>query len=66
MLKFILGIVMGAAAVIFAAQNTEITTVGFLAWQITMSRSLMILIVLFFGIVIGWIVGGLGRRRAYR
>jgi uncharacterized integral membrane protein len=66
MLRFILGIVMGAAAVIFAVQNTAIIQVEFLAWQITMSRSLMILIVLFFGIVIGWIVGGLGRRRNYR
>lgn len=66
MLKFILGIVIGAVGVVFAAQNTADITVWFLAWQLTMSRSLMILIVLLAGIVIGWMIGGFGIRRRSR
>ena len=63
MVKFIFGIVIGALAIVFAAMNTQIVEVQLYFWSVTMSRALMILIVLGIGIVMGWVLGGFGRSR---
>lgn len=39
-------------------QNSVVTDVRFLFWELSMSRSLMILTVLGAGIVIGWLLYG--------
>ncbi len=59
MFKFIIGILLGIVCVIFFVQNAETVTFVFLAWQITISRALMLVTVLIAGIVIGWLFGGM-------
>jgi len=63
MVRFILGIIFSILAVIFIVQNIQTVDVTFLAWTITMSRALMLLIILLIGFILGWAVGGIGRRR---
>ena len=65
MLRFIIGILMGAVAVIFAIQNPESVGYQFLAWSIVAPRSLIVIVVLLAGMLIGWLLSGLrmGRRR---
>lgn len=63
MLKFIIGIVFGALAIIFILQNVQMVEVTFLAWSISMSRSILFFIMLLIGFVLGWGVGSFGRRR---
>ena len=62
MIKFILGIVFGILALIFIFQNMQMVDVTFLAWTITTSRALMLLIILIVGFILGWAVGGIRRR----
>ncbi|MDY7028047.1 MAG: LapA family protein [Spirochaetota bacterium] len=63
MLKFIVGIVFGALAIIFILQNVQMVEVTFLFWSISMSRSILFFIMLLVGFVLGWGVGSFGRRR---
>jgi len=63
MLKFIVGIVFGALAIVFILQNVQMVEVTFLAWSISMSRSILFFIMLLIGFVLGWGVGSFGRRR---
>jgi uncharacterized integral membrane protein len=51
-LSLIVGIILGAIAVIFAFQNVAIVTVSFLAWQITASLAIIILGTVLCGIVL--------------
>ena len=66
MVKFILGIILGVAAIIFVMQNTEMSTVTFLTWEIEMSRALLLLITLVVGGFMGWVFATLGHRRRGR
>lgn len=52
LLSFIIGIVLGAIAVIFAFQNVAVVTVSFFAWQLTGSLAIVILGTLLCGIVL--------------
>ena len=61
MVKFIAGLILGALVVIFTLQNADMVTVRFLAWTVTISRAVMLFIVLGAGLVIGWMAGGMGR-----
>jgi uncharacterized integral membrane protein len=63
MVRFILGIIFGIIAIIFIVQNIQTVDVTFLAWTLTMSRALMLLIILGIGFVLGWAVCGIGQRR---
>ena len=63
MVKFILGIILGVAAIVFVLQNTEMASVTFLAWEVEMSRALLLLITLVVGGFIGWVLATLGHRR---
>lgn len=62
MVKLILGTIIGIFALIFIFQNMQAVDVTFLAWTITMSRALMLLIILLIGFIFGWAVGGIRRR----
>lgn len=66
MVRFVFGIVFGILAIIFAALNTQIVEVQLYFWTVTMSRALMILGVLAIGMVVGWVMGGIGRMRRSR
>ena len=65
--KFVAGIVIGLAigilVIVFIVQNIEMVEVSFLAWTISVNRAIMVLVVFAVGIILGWILGSLGRRR---
>ena len=52
----IFGLVIAVLAVIFALQNSMTVTISFLAWEVTASLSLIILITLAIGALIGYLV----------
>ena len=52
----IFALVISVIAVIFALQNTMVVTISFLAWDITGSLSLVLLVTLAIGAVIGLLV----------
>jgi uncharacterized integral membrane protein len=52
----IVALVIAALAVIFALQNTMTVTISFLAWDVTGSLSLVLLITLAIGALIGLLV----------
>lgn len=54
-MKFIIGIILGALAVIFAAQNGETVSYNFIAWTVTAPRAVVLLCVLVAGILVGWL-----------
>ena len=60
-MKFIIGILLGALAVIFAAQNAETVSYNFIAWTLTAPRAVVLLCVLIAGIVVGWLFSTLPR-----
>jgi uncharacterized integral membrane protein len=42
--------------IIFVVQNTQVVEVKFLAWQVNMSRALMLFGTLAIGLVAGWLI----------
>jgi uncharacterized integral membrane protein len=63
MFRFILGVIIGVLVIIFMVQNRQPLDVTFIAWTVTLSRAVVLLIVFAVGIIIGWIFHGAGRRR---
>jgi putative membrane protein len=57
------GLALLLLIVIFTLQNAEVVTVNFLIWRLSVSRSLMIFIVLIVGIVVGVVLASLARHR---
>jgi uncharacterized integral membrane protein len=55
-LKVVLAIVFATLIVIFSLQNTVITEVKFLFWELSMSRVLIILGSFAFGVLVGILV----------
>ena len=55
--KMPLVIVLLLLVVIFTLQNTEQVNISFLFWHVTLSRALMIFLVLATGLLAGWILG---------
>jgi len=56
LLPLILGIILGAIAVIFALQNITVVTVTFFTWQIEGSLSLILMLTVFIGILIALLI----------
>lgn len=54
-IRLYVGLTLLVLVVIFIIQNAVAVDIRFLIWKVTMSRSLVILIVLAIGIAIGWI-----------
>lgn len=52
LILFILGLLLGGAAVIFALQNVTIITVTFFSWQMTGSLALILILAIFAGVVV--------------
>lgn len=59
MIRFTFGLLLGAVAVIFAIQNPESVSYAFLVWEINAPRSLIVIVVLLAGILVGWLLSGL-------
>jgi len=53
-----IGLFISALIVTFILQNTAIVNLHFLFWKVSMSRSLMIFLVLLAGMLVGWIAAG--------
>lgn len=64
--RLILGLVLIGAAVLFILQNIGIIEIRFMVWSVSMSRSLLLFIVLFIGVVIGWLWHGVSSWRSRR
>jgi len=56
MLRNVVFLILIILVFIFVVQNTQVVEVKFLAWQVNMSRALMILITLAIGIIGGWLL----------
>ena len=53
-----LGLALLLLVAVFIVQNATVVDIQLLFWKVSMSRSLMIFLVLAIGIVIGWITAG--------
>ncbi|MFA9460807.1 lipopolysaccharide assembly protein LapA domain-containing protein [Thiohalorhabdus sp. Cl-TMA] len=53
--KLLLALVLLILVLIFVLQNTTIVDINFLVWKFTLSRGLLVLIVLLVGMLIGWL-----------
>jgi len=56
--KLALILILGSFAVLFIFQNVSVVEIKFLFWSIQMSRSLLVLLLLVVGIIIGWVMHG--------
>lgn len=65
-LRLIVGIALVVFALLFLLQNIGVIEIRFLFWSISMSRSLLLFLVLLIGIVTGWLWHSLTLRRAVR
>lgn len=54
--KSIITVVLLALVLVFAVQNMVIVQVQFLTWSLSMPRSLLVMVLLLIGFVLGWIV----------
>ena len=61
--KLILGIVLAGMALLFIIQNVTVVELKFLFWTLSMSRALMLFLVLSIGIVLGWLLHSYFNRR---
>ena len=53
---FVLGLLLGVFAVIFALQNVDIVTVSLFNWHLTSSLSVIIFLALFAGLIIAFLL----------
>lgn len=56
MIRNILFVALIILVIIFVIQNTQIVEVKFLAWQISMSRALILFGTLAIGVIAGWLL----------
>lgn len=66
MFKFVLGLLVGLLCVIFFAQNGEAVSVDFLTWTINLPLYLLMILILFSGIFLGWLSAGFSKLRKSR
>lgn len=57
-IRAMLTLLLTALSVIFVLQNTEVVGIRFLFWTLSMSRVLLILLLLAVGVLIGWLLHG--------
>lgn len=55
MAKRIVFLILVALVLIFVIQNTQVVEFQFLAWKISMSRALLLLVTFVIGIIVGWL-----------
>ena len=57
-IKLAMILVLSSLAVIFVAQNIAVVKVDFLVWNLSMPGSLLIIVILLSGFILGWFVHG--------
>ena len=60
--KIIIGLLLAGIAVLFIIQNVPSVELTFLFWTLSMSRALLMVLILSAGIIMGWFLHGSGRR----
>jgi len=60
--KLILVIVLAGLAVSFIIQNVTVVELNFLFWTLSMSRALLLFLVLSTGIILGWLLNSYFKR----
>lgn len=63
-LALIVGLVV--LVVVFTLQNTQVVEVRWLFWKLSMSRVLLIFLLLVIGALLGWMAHGLHQRKHLR
>ena len=61
--KIVAASLLTVLALVFVAQNTEVVAVRFLAWELQMSRVILLGGSLLVGVLLGWLVAKRPRRR---
>jgi uncharacterized integral membrane protein len=61
--KFILLFALLILVVIFTLQNTAMVDINFIFWHFSISRALLIFVVLGAGILAGLLIGGVSRKK---
>ena len=64
--KLTLSLVLVGVVLLFTLQNTQIVEVQLLFWKLSMSRVLLILLLLVVGAILGWVAHSVYRNRARR
>ena len=60
--KLILGIILAVMAAVFIIQNVTSVDLTFLFWTLSMSRALLMFLILSLGFILGWLLHGSFRR----
>jgi len=60
--KLILGIILAGMAAVFIIQNVTSVDSTFLFWTVSMSRALLMLLILSLGFILGWLLHSNFRR----
>lgn len=60
--KLILGILLAALAVVFLIQNVTSVDLTLFFWTLSISRALLMCMILIAGIILGWLLHGSFRR----
>jgi uncharacterized integral membrane protein len=60
--KLILGIILAGMAAVFIIQNVTSVDLTFLFWTLSMSRALLMFLILSLGFILGWLLHGSFRR----
>ena len=64
--KLTVSLVLLAVVVLFTVQNTQVVEVRLLFWTLSMSRVLLIFLLLAVGAILGWVAGNAFRHRSRR
>ncbi len=64
--RFPLSLALIGAVILFIFQNIGVVEIRFLFWSAAISRSLLLLMVLIIGVLVGWIWHSLWRRARQR
>jgi len=56
-IKMVIALILLILVVIFTLQNSEQVNINFLFWHVTLSRALMLFLVLAVGLIVGWFLG---------
>lgn len=60
--KLIVGIILAGMAALFIFQNVMPVELTFLFWTLSMSRALLMFLILSVGVILGWLLHGSFRR----
>lgn len=61
--RLLLSLLIGTAVGVFVAQNTAVVEIRFLFWTVSMSRALLIVLLLATGMLLAWLLQGWRRLR---